>query len=73
MTTADVADLLKGPRGTLVKSWWRARAPAKPLSFNVIRDEISRKSVADAFWVKPGHRLCHDLEPYGEHQHGAGR
>jgi len=26
----------------------------KPLTFNVIRDEISRKSVQDALWVKPG-------------------
>jgi carboxyl-terminal processing protease len=26
----------------------------KPLTFNVIRDEISRKSVPDAIWVKPG-------------------
>ena len=26
----------------------------EPLSFSVVRDEISRKSVQDAFWVKPG-------------------
>jgi carboxyl-terminal processing protease len=26
----------------------------KPLTFNVVRDEISRKSVQDAIWLKPG-------------------
>ena len=25
-----------------------------PLTFNLVRDEISRSSVPDAFWLKPG-------------------
>ena len=30
------------------------------MTFTVIRDEISRKSVPDGFWVKPGNRLHQD-------------
>lgn len=54
LTTTDVADLLKGPRGTPVQIVIAREGSDKPLTFNVIRDEISRKSVPDAIWVKPG-------------------
>src|SRR4029077_15694714 len=50
----DVADLLKGPRNTPVQIVISREGSDKPLTFNVIRDEISLKSVADAIWVKPG-------------------
>src|SRR5215470_6703566 len=54
LTTTEVADLLKGPRGTQVQIVIAREGSDKPLTFNVIRDEISRKSVPDAIWIKPG-------------------
>ncbi len=54
LTTTEVADLLKGPRGTQVQIVISREGNDKPLTFNVIRDEISRKSVQDAIWLKPG-------------------
>ncbi len=54
LNTTEVADLLKGPRGTQVQVIISREGNEKPITFNVIRDEISRKSVPDAIWVKPG-------------------
>jgi len=54
LTTTEVADLLKGPRGTQVTIVVSREGNEQPLTFTVVRDEISRKSVADAFWLKPG-------------------
>lgn len=54
LTTSEVADLLKGPRGTPVQIKIERQGVDKQLSFTLIRDEISRKSVSEAFWLKPG-------------------
>jgi carboxyl-terminal processing protease len=54
LTTTEVADLLKGPRGTQVQILVAREGTEKPITFNVTRDEISRKSVQDAFFVRPG-------------------
>jgi carboxyl-terminal processing protease len=54
LDTTKVADMLKGPRGTPVDILVLREGSAEPLSFHVIRDEINRESVRDAFWVKPG-------------------
>jgi carboxyl-terminal processing protease len=53
LNTTEVADLLKGPRNTPVKVVVSREGEKDYLSFNVIRDEINRKSVPDSFWVKP--------------------
>src|SRR5260370_30693242 len=45
MSVSDVADLLKGPKGTNVHISILREATEKPLEFNVIRDEIPRNSV----------------------------
>ena len=37
----------------------------KPLIFNLIRDEIPRKSVQDAFWLQPGIAYL-DIESFNE-------
>ena len=59
MTTGDVADLVKGPRGSQVHlSILREGAP-KPLEFTVTRDEIPRHSVDVHFLVKPGIGYLH--------------
>src|ERR1700720_1304405 len=52
--TTEVADLLKGPRGTQVQIVVSREGAPDYLSFTVIRDEIYRKSVQDAFWFRPG-------------------
>ncbi len=54
LNTTEVADLLKGPRNTQVKVVVSREGASDYLTFTVIRDEISRKSVQDAFWVRPG-------------------
>jgi len=54
MNSTEIADLLKGPRGTPVKIGVVREGTAEPIYFTVIRDEVKRPSVQDAFWVKPG-------------------
>src|SRR5579862_5840380 len=52
--STKVADLLKGPKGTPVVIKVAREGVDQPVVFNIIRDEISRKSVPDAFLLKPG-------------------
>lgn len=54
MTTVDIADLLKGPKGTPVQIVITREGSDAPITFNVVRDEIPRYSVPDSFWLKPG-------------------
>src|SRR6202522_883324 len=54
LTTTEVADLLKGPRATHVQVTVGREGAEKPITFDIVRDEISRSSVEDAFWVRPG-------------------
>jgi carboxyl-terminal processing protease len=54
LDSTKVADMLKGPKGTPVAIKVAREGTDEPLVFNIIRDEISRKSVPDAFLVKPG-------------------
>jgi carboxyl-terminal processing protease len=54
LNTTEVADLLKGPKGTKVQVVVAREGSSKPLTFNLIRDEIPRNSVDTAIWVKPG-------------------
>ena len=54
LTTSDVADMLKGAKGTIVKITISREGYADPLVFTVTRDEIPRHSVDIAFMLKPG-------------------
>src|SRR4030081_2807321 len=54
LTPSEVADLLKGPKGTVVKITVAREGYAEPLVFTVTRDEIPRHSVDIAFLLKPG-------------------
>jgi carboxyl-terminal processing protease len=54
LAMSDVADLLKGPRGTSVKITVQREGAAEPLVFVVVRDEIPRPSVEHAFEIAPG-------------------
>src|SRR5438132_12377053 len=59
MSTGDVADLLKGPKGTTVRITMLREGSDKPLEFAVIRDEIPRYSVDLHFMIKPGIGYMH--------------
>src|ERR1700687_5098670 len=54
LTTSDVADMLKGAKGTIVKITISREGYAEPLIFTVTRDEIPRHSVDIASLLKPG-------------------
>jgi carboxyl-terminal processing protease len=59
MTTSDVADLLKGPKGTTVHITILREGSEKPLEFSVVRDEIPRYSVDLHFLIRPGVGYMH--------------
>ncbi|MEZ5352726.1 MAG: S41 family peptidase [Bryobacteraceae bacterium] len=65
LRTDEVADLLKGPKGTPVQVVVAREGVPDQLTFNIIRDEIERKSVQDAFWLKPGIAYI-DVEQFNE-------
>jgi carboxyl-terminal processing protease len=65
LNTTEIADMLKGPRGTPVKIVISREGTPDYMTFTVIRDEISRKSVQDAFWIKPGYAYLKILS-FGE-------
>lgn len=65
MTTAEVADLLKGQKGTPVQVVIAREGVEKPITFNLIRGEIPRYSVQNAFWLKPGIAYI-DIESFNE-------
>jgi carboxyl-terminal processing protease len=59
MSTSDVADLLKGPKGTTVHITILREGADKPLEFAVVRDEIPRYSVDLHFLIRPGIGYLH--------------
>src|SRR5919197_5755899 len=59
LTTSEVAEMLKGPKGTTVKITILREGSEKPLDFSVVRDEIPRASVDLHFMVKPGIGYMH--------------
>jgi len=64
MNTTEVVDLLKGPRNTKVSvtvEREEASGVNGRLSFNLTREDITRKTVHDAFWLRPGIAYLHIL------------
>src|SRR5919204_388561 len=59
LSTSEVADLLKGPKGTTVKITIAREGSEKPLEFSVVRDEIPRYSVDLHFMIHPGIGYMH--------------
>ncbi|HYV72657.1 MAG TPA: S41 family peptidase [Candidatus Binatia bacterium] len=59
MSTSDVAELLKGPKGTTVKITVLREGTEKPIDFSVVRDEIPRYSVDVHFMIRPGIGYIH--------------
>jgi carboxyl-terminal processing protease len=54
LSTTEVADMLKGPKGTIVKIQVSREGWTDPLQFSVTRDEIPRHSVDIITMLKPG-------------------
>jgi len=54
LSTAEVAGLLKGPKGTVVKISVGREGFDQPLDFTVTRDEIPRHSVDNPMILRPG-------------------
>src|SRR5713101_3938497 len=54
LTTAEVADMLKGPKGTVVHITVSREGYGEPIVFTVTRDEIPRHAVDIAFLLRPG-------------------
>ena len=52
--TPQVADMLKGPKGTQVHVTISREGYDQPLEFDITRDEISQRSVDDTFLIRPG-------------------
>lgn len=65
LTTSEVAELLKGPKGTKVTVVIAREGAEKPIVYNLIRDEIPRNSIQSAFWLKPGIAYV-DIESFNE-------
>ncbi|HXJ42859.1 MAG TPA: S41 family peptidase [Bryobacteraceae bacterium] len=54
LDSTKVAELLRGQKGTPVQIHIGREGYDQPLVFNIIRDDISRKSVPEIFALKPG-------------------
>jgi len=52
--TPQVADMLKGPKGTQVHVTISREGYDQALEFDITRDEISQRSVDDTFLIRPG-------------------
>ena len=59
LNTAQVAEMLKGPKGTQVHVTINREGTEQPLEFDITRDEISQRSVDDAFLIRPGLAYIH--------------
>lgn len=59
LDSAAVAAMLKGPRGTHVLVTMAREGKDKPLSFDLVRDEIPRPSVDLAFEIRPNVGYMH--------------
>ncbi|MGA2421628.1 MAG: S41 family peptidase, partial [Candidatus Acidiferrum sp.] len=66
LSTSEVADLLKGPKGTVVKITISREGFPDQFVFTVTRDEIPRRSVDLAFMLKPGIGYIRFPGPFNE-------
>ena len=54
LSTTEVAELLKGPKGTSVRITVIREGSSRPLEFVIVRDEIPRPSIEQAYEIRPG-------------------
>jgi len=62
MTTDQVANLLKGERGTTVTVIMSRVGAAGPLTFHLTRDEIPNNSIDLAYYIRPGIGYIHIIQ-----------
>ncbi|MCX6635363.1 MAG: S41 family peptidase [Acidobacteria bacterium] len=65
LSLTEVVDRLKGPRATRVKVSMVREGSDQPLHFDLMRDEISRRSVKTAFLIRPKIGYVH-IESFNE-------
>ncbi len=65
LNTTEVADLLRGTKGTQVQVVIAREGVDKPIVFDLIRGDIPRYSVQNAFFIKPGIAYI-DIEMFNE-------
>ena len=65
LNTTEIAELLKGPRGTKVQVTVAREGNSKNISYDIVRDAIARPSVPEAIWLKPGIAYM-DVTQFGE-------
>lgn len=68
-TTLDVANMLKGPKGTPVEITIGREGSSQPLVFHLIRAEIPRASVDLAYEIRPGIGYIH-IKDFAEQETG---
>ncbi len=54
LDTTAITSLLKGPRNTHVRVTIARSGVPEPITVDIVREEIPRPSVSEAFWLKPG-------------------
>ena len=59
MDSTEVANMLKGPKGTHVSVTVTRYGQSKPLTFDLVRDEIPHGSIDLTFMIKPGIGYIH--------------
>lgn len=59
LNVTQVAEMLKGPKGTVVRVTVDREGSDQPLDFTITRDEISRRSVTVALLIRPGVAYIH--------------
>jgi carboxyl-terminal processing protease len=59
LNSEQVAEMLKGPKGTIVHVTATREGSEQPLEFTITRDEISKASVDEAFLIRPGIGYIH--------------
>jgi carboxyl-terminal processing protease len=69
-STTEIADMLRGARGTTVKITMSREGYADPLAFNVTRDEIPHHSIDLAYEIKPGIGYIRFQGPFNENTDG---
>jgi carboxyl-terminal processing protease len=65
LTTTEIADRLKGMKGTPVQIKVQREGSNEPIVFNIIRAEIERSTVPDCFFIRPGIAYL-DITQFGE-------
>ncbi len=59
LNTSQVAEMLKGPKGTVVHVTVSREGSEELLEFIITRDEISKASLDEAFMIRPGIAYMH--------------